>query len=169
MINIAVVLTNAGKYITYGSNHKIIKTSSLSNAYNFITVSNAKSEQQRCKNKCKGFTTMEVSDNLLSKPKTKRIQLSKEKRLQIYQKTKGRCYLCGESLDLDNFEIEHQIPLAKGGTNDVDNLFCSCHFCNHAKDNLYLQDFFTKIIRIVIRQSIYNNSFRYKLKRREVY
>ena len=77
---------------------------------------------------------------------------SKEERQQIYRKTKGHCYICGEFVDYDIYEIEHKIPLSKGGTNNLSNLFCSCHSCNVMKQNLYIKDFTQNISRIISYQ-----------------
>ena len=44
----------------------------------------------------------------------KRKSFTKEERIKIYRKTKGRCYLCGEFVDFNSYEIEHKVPLSKG-------------------------------------------------------
>ena len=43
------------------------------------------------------------------------------------------CYWCGKSLPKRNRHIDHIIPLAKGGIDDVSNLCCSCKTCNSRK------------------------------------
>lgn len=40
------------------------------------------------------------------------------------------CVYCGDAADL---EIEHIIPLARGGTNEIGNLTVSCRTCNAKK------------------------------------
>ena len=76
---------------------------------------------------------------------------------KIYRKTKGRCYLCGEFVDFDLYEIEHKIPLSKGGTNNLSNLFCSCHTCNLIKHDIYPEDFMEKISKIFMFQMCIKN------------
>lgn len=82
----------------------------------------------------------------------KRKSFTKEERIKIYRKTKGHCYLCGDFVDFDSYEIEHKVPLSKGGTNDLSNLFCSCHTCNLIKHDIYPQDFMEKISKIFMFQ-----------------
>ena len=82
----------------------------------------------------------------------KRKSFTKDERIKIYRKTKGHCYLCGEFVDFDSYEIEHKVPLSKGGTNDLSNLFCSCHTCNLIKHDIYPEDFMEKISKIFMYQ-----------------
>lgn len=42
----------------------------------------------------------------------------------------ARCVYCGAE---DNLSLDHLIPRIKGGTDDVDNLVCSCRSCNSSK------------------------------------
>lgn len=51
-----------------------------------------------------------------------------------YEEQKGKCYWCGESLNGD-YEIDHIIPLSKGGTDYPGNVCCACQFCNRSKSN----------------------------------
>ena len=61
---------------------------------------------------------------------------------KIYDRTAGRCHLCGKKLSLSNYgsfekkgswEIEHSVPRCKGGTNHANNLFPACISCNRSK------------------------------------
>jgi RNA-directed DNA polymerase len=46
----------------------------------------------------------------------------------------GRCYLCGQGIDSeDPFEIEHRVPRAAGGSDDLDNLGLAHRSCNRGK------------------------------------
>ena len=51
---------------------------------------------------------------------------------RIYDKTTGRCHICGKRLSLANYgllgergawEVEHSNPRAKGGRDHMNNLF----------------------------------------------
>lgn len=98
---------------------------------------------------------LNVLNNKLDKntpTKCKKRRFSIEKRKQIYSKTKGHCYLCGDFVDFDTFEIEHRIPRSKGGTNDLKNLYCACHICNLIKHDIYPQDFDERISKIYLYQ-----------------
>jgi 5-methylcytosine-specific restriction endonuclease McrA len=56
----------------------------------------------------------------------------------IWVKTGGLCFYCGCELlpfgqEKNSFSIDHVIPLAKGGSNEIDNLVPSCRVCNSKK------------------------------------
>jgi len=44
----------------------------------------------------------------------------------------GKCFYCDEQLDIKEASIDHIIPRAKGGKDDVDNLVVCCKYANHA-------------------------------------
>lgn len=69
---------------------------------------------------------------------------SKEFRRKVFDKTSGRCHLCGGGLFINNFgaiekkgawEIEHSIPKSKGGTDHLNNLYPAHIDCNRSKSN----------------------------------
>ena len=60
----------------------------------------------------------------------------------IYDRTNGRCHLCGKKLSFQNYarpgekgawEIEHSRPRARGGTDYLRNLLPACIRCNRSK------------------------------------
>ena len=56
-----------------------------------------------------------------------------EVRAYLLLKYEYRCMYCGKKNV--PFEIDHQVPLSRGGTHRVSNLVLSCHDCNQAKGN----------------------------------
>lgn len=58
------------------------------------------------------------------------------RRISIYRKWEAcgqLCYICGEHLPFEDIEVEHVIPKAKGGTNDISNLMPAHRRCNCLK------------------------------------
>ncbi|UQN10384.1 HNH endonuclease domain-containing protein [Deinococcus sp. QL22] len=56
----------------------------------------------------------------------------------LFKQQQGRCYYCGLSFDVfynGYYDLEHKIPLSRGGTNEHDNLVLSCRPCNFDKKN----------------------------------
>lgn len=56
---------------------------------------------------------------------------------RLYEKQDGLCGTCWSIL-LGEYEIDHIVPVSKGGSSDPDNLQLLCRTCNrskHAKDN----------------------------------
>lgn len=61
---------------------------------------------------------------------THRAPISPGLRARIMETTQGRCWYCGTD---PATAIDHQIPVALGGTNDPANLVPACSRCNHLK------------------------------------
>lgn len=51
-----------------------------------------------------------------------------------------RCVECGATNKETTLEIDHIIPVAKGGTNDINNLQTLCRECNRAKSDTLWED-----------------------------
>lgn len=65
-----------------------------------------------------------------------------EKLRWIYQRTDGRCHICGKKLSFVNYgifkgrgawEVDHSLAKASGGSNHKNNLFPACITCNRSK------------------------------------
>jgi len=54
--------------------------------------------------------------------------------IAIANKYGGRCQGCGREEDL---EIDHILPISRGGGNQIDNLTLLCRHCNSSKGNRY--------------------------------
>ena len=54
----------------------------------------------------------------------------------LLEQYKYKCYYCNTNInhkEKNSYHIDHYIPIAKGGTNDVENLVISCPTCNMSK------------------------------------
>jgi 5-methylcytosine-specific restriction endonuclease McrA len=49
-----------------------------------------------------------------------------------YKSQKGLCYWCDCQLN-GSYEIDHIFPIAKGGSNEPNNICCACYNCNRSK------------------------------------
>jgi HNH endonuclease len=56
-------------------------------------------------------------------------------RALVKRRARGRCEYCQspEDFESDTFELEHIIPLARNGSNELDNIAYSCSGCNNRK------------------------------------
>ena len=50
----------------------------------------------------------------------------------------GGCFHCGS---LENLEIDHDIPVSRGGEHDESNLICLCRTCNRKKSTKTYSEF----------------------------
>lgn len=68
--------------------------------------------------------------------RVERGKVSNRMRFAIYQRDHYRCQKCGRQTN--DLEVDHIVPIAKGGKSTYDNLQTLCHRCNSAKgSNLY--------------------------------
>lgn len=65
--------------------------------------------------------------------KTPRIPIPPEVRNYVFQRDKYQCQSCGKTNSETELNIDHIIPLASGGSNDISNLQTLCHACNQRK------------------------------------
>jgi 5-methylcytosine-specific restriction endonuclease McrA len=52
--------------------------------------------------------------------------------LQSYFRSGQKCSWCGKT-DTQTMEVDHIIPLSKGGTNTIENMVWACRSCNSKK------------------------------------
>lgn len=74
--------------------------------------------------------------------KALRNEITHKLRFEILERDNYRCRYCGASPKDDEsikLEIDHIVPLDRGGTNDRDNLVTSCWQCNEGKKNKLLK------------------------------
>lgn len=67
--------------------------------------------------------------------RVERGKVSDKMRFSIYARDGYRCRNCGVSERYAKLEIDHIIPIAKGGKSTYDNLQTLCHKCNVEKGN----------------------------------
>ncbi len=61
--------------------------------------------------------------------------ISKKLRFEVFKRDLFTCIYCGSKPPSVVLEIDHLLPVSKGGTNSIDNLVCSCFNCNRGKSN----------------------------------
>lgn len=58
------------------------------------------------------------------------------RRMDVFNRCSGRCHYCSAPLTLDgSWHVEHALPRALGGLDEISNLFASCPSCNLAKSD----------------------------------
>ncbi len=142
-------------------NRAVRYTPDIDMATRFDTIGKANALLNKASRKLKGYKTvdMDTMQEVIEIHKVKRKQFSQTKRTAIYNKNKGRCAICGKFVPYDVFTIDHVIPLAKGGTNKINNLQCTCKTCNLIKQDILPDDLMGKLTEIVLYQMrmSYNN------------
>ena len=59
---------------------------------------------------------------------------------EVFKRDSFTCQYCGKSAPDAVLEVDHIIPVSKGGDNDISNLITSCFECNRGKSNKKLTD-----------------------------
>lgn len=74
---------------------------------------------------------------------TYRPKISKDLRKKVWGSSDmcSNCYCCDESLDFDNFECGHIIPVCQGGLTHLNNLKPICHECNKDMGTMNLEEY----------------------------
>ena len=141
------------KFISYTETGKVIHVCNLEDAWKFETPSQARSARRKATKKMNYFCVYSVLENgTLEKVTKGNRNFITSERMDVYRKTGGHCYICGDYVGFNYFEVEHKQPISKSGTNDFGNLFPSCHTCNTMKHDLLYDDFMEKITKIFLFQ-----------------
>lgn len=86
--------------------------------------------------------------------------LSKRVRFGVFKRDSFCCQYCGSHPPSVVLEVDHIIPISKGGNNNIDNLITSCFECNRGKSNIELSELpektQEKVILIKERELQYN-------------
>lgn len=81
------------------------------------------------------------------------MSISKEKRLEVYQKYNGHCAYCGKQIEYKDMQVDHFVPKdmeflfisgnmpGMDSVDDIKNLMPSCRRCNHYKRAHNLETF----------------------------
>ena len=150
----AYILQKDNYYCYLDGKHAVCKTQSINMATRFATQGNARAMLNKASKKLKNYkiVDLETMQEVGDEHKIKRKQFSQAVRIKIYNNSKGRCAICGKFIPYDSFTVDHIIPLAKGGSNAIDNLQVACGVCNLIKQDILPEDLMKKLTEIVLYQ-----------------
>lgn len=79
------------------------------------------------------------------KPKKNQIKVNPKKvrnryistsiRVDVFKRDNFRCVFCGATSKQTQLQVDHIIPVSKGGSNDLNNLQTLCWECNRGKSD----------------------------------
>lgn len=78
--------------------------------------------------------------NKATKQDNKRKNIPNKLRFEVFKRDSFTCQYCGQSAPNVVLEVDHLLPVSKGGDNDILNLITSCWACNNGKSNILLTD-----------------------------
>lgn len=76
--------------------------------------------------------------------KVDRKNISKRTRFEVFKRDNFTCFYCGRHVPDVILELDHIMPISRGGTNEIDNLVTSCADCNRGKGGVPLSELASK-------------------------
>ncbi len=67
--------------------------------------------------------------------------ISRQIRVQVFARDGYKCKMCGRTKDEVPLEVDHIIPVADGGTDELKNLATLCRDCNRGKTSYRFTDY----------------------------
>lgn len=128
---------------------------------------NKESEQEKNRNyrKKKKYNPDYILSKKLAQFQSKRRKHNNQENdrfyLDDYKKIIGdqpKCYLTGELIDLSNsksYQLDHIIPIAKGGTNKITNCGIVSTIANQSKSDLTVKEFIDLCISVLKNNGYY--------------
>jgi hypothetical protein len=90
---------------------------------------------------CMDFTLIDLVPFVPAADRRARRPLPRSVRACVWDMTRGRCWYCGTHCNpFESFVIDHVVPLARGGDDDISNLVPCCAYCNARKNCLLLDE-----------------------------
>lgn len=150
----AYILRKGNEYCFLDGRKKIHKTQDIGFATRFTDIRKAYDLLYLARKKLKGFRVVDLDVDMVTagKDSTKRRMFSEPERMVIYNRCKGRCGICGRFVPYDEAVIDHIVPLAKSGTNAMENLQCAHSWCNLIKREATMLELNRKLVGIVLYQ-----------------
>ncbi len=78
-------------------------------------------------------TEFTKKENKKENKQSNRSPLSDKLRFDVFKRDKFVCQYCGACGPNVELEVDHKIPVSRGGTDDIDNLKTACFNCNRGK------------------------------------
>lgn len=153
----AIIITNGTHYIYLNENRGCKKTEDRSKATVFTNVDEAVKCIKNAPEKTRNYYVYDTETKVKvfygrSKKEKNRKHYSTTTRKMLYNKYDGVCQLCGKKLTINEMTLDHIVPLACGGIDNVSNIQIACEQCNWIKADSLPEDFADRISSIFMYQ-----------------
>jgi hypothetical protein len=89
-----------------------------------------------------------------------RKQISKRLRFEVFKRDSFTCQYCGAMPPKVPLEVDHVMPVSKGGGDDKMNLITACFSCNRGKSNVELSNVPESLSCIVERKKLAQQQYK---------
>ncbi len=79
--------------------------------------------------------------------KSKGVYVESVDPLELYKQQDGICYLCYEKFTFKEMEMDHVIPVSKGGKHELNNVKMCCGKCNKIKGSKILPEVTYQVVQ----------------------
>ena len=162
----AYVITNGIYYLNVTLKGTVTKIENIEDAQVY-SLENAKKRILKAAEQARRYYILDTDTFLKYYISKGRIKFPAEVRKEIYRRANATCALCGHKIKYDDMTLDHIIPLAMGGRDNVDNLQCTCETCNIFKGSILPAEFVEHITDIFMYQmgKKNGNKLRWKIVR----
>lgn len=102
--------------------------------------------------------------NKLTVMSTKRKSISKRLRFEVFKRDSFCCQYCSAKPPHVPLEVDHIVPVIKGGTNDIYNLITSCFDCNRGKGKTELSSIPETLVDKIEQKKVAQSQYKQYLK-----
>lgn len=81
-----------------------------------------------------------------------RVNVPPQLRMKVLVRDGHRCIYCGATKDDTEIQVDHVIPVCRGGTNDIGNLVAACRDCNIGKGGKLLLDILDSDVGVYVNK-----------------
>lgn len=82
-----------------------------------------------------------VKDEIQERERGKRKIEGPVGRALLLERDDYACYICGAELTVETMQLDHVLPLSRGGAHSAENLRSACGRCNSAKGRMTLAEY----------------------------
>jgi hypothetical protein len=86
--------------------------------------------------------------------------ISLKKRFEVFKRDSFTCQYCSSKPPLVPLEVDHILPICKGGKNDIDNLITACFDCNRGKGGIELNNVPETIVIKIERMALAKKQYK---------
>lgn len=129
------------RVLTLGSNYEPLGTVSWKKAISLVYSDKVITLEEYEEEVHSPTFSMKIPSVIVMKSsKVRKINSVRFSRKNVWLRDEGSCQYCNDSVNVNDFTIDHVIPKSRGGKTTWENVVISCYKCNQAKGEKTLKE-----------------------------